>query len=121
MPRIGPYSSCATLRKLDGRTREARLVKALRAELAAHVGGRPTIPQQLLIDQAAELRLRLASMEASGADAAEMTERNQVQYLAWHGCLVRLLAQLGVKAAPARTPSISDIMRSSPPHHGAAA
>lgn len=119
MPCIGPYSRNASLRKLDGRTREARLVRALRDELTAHVGGKPSVTQKIIIDQAVELRLRLALMEASGGEP-EMSERNQVQYLAWHGCLVRCLTALGVKPAPVRAPSISELMRSTSPHGAAA-
>lgn len=99
MPRIGPYSKCNTLAKLDGRTRHARLVKSLRTELIAHVGGKPSTTQQLLIDQAAQLQLRIAMMDADGDSIGGMTERNQVQYLAWTGALSRLLRDLGLAAA----------------------
>jgi hypothetical protein len=101
MPKIGPYSNCATLAKLDGRTREARLISSLRTELTAHVGGRPSTTQRLLIDQACQLQLRIAMMDKDGAVITEMTERNQVQYLAWTGALSRLLRDLGLSAAPA--------------------
>lgn len=99
MPKLGPYSNCATLAKLDGRTRESRLVRSLRAELVAHVGGRPSTTQRLLIDQACQLQLRLSLMDKDGGATAEMTERNQVQYLAWSGALTRLLQRLGLQAA----------------------
>ena len=110
MPRIGPYSSCATLSKLDGRTKQARLVKSLRAELLTHVGNRPTVPQRLLIDQACQLQLRLALMDAEGTEPGGMTERNQVQYLAWSGSLARILDRIGMKAAPERAPTLAEIM-----------
>ncbi len=110
MPKIGPYSNCATLAKLDGRTRHARLVKSLRSELIAHVGGTPSTTQRLLIDQAAQLQLRIAMMDADGDGIGGMTERNQVQYLAWSGALSRLLRDLGLQsaAAPAPTPATID-------------
>jgi hypothetical protein len=85
---------------LDGRTREARLVRSLRAELTAHVGGSPSTTQRLLIDQACQLQLRLSLMDKDGGATAEMTERNQVQYLAWSGALTRLLRQFGLTAVP---------------------
>jgi hypothetical protein len=102
MPKLGPYSRNATLAKLDGRTREARLVESLRAELTAHVGGAPSTTQRVLIDQAAQLQLRLALMDKDTDKIGTMTERNQVQYLAWSGALTRLLRQIGLKptAAP---------------------
>jgi len=121
MPKVGPYSSCATLRKMDKRTKEARLLKTMRAELAAHVGGKPNIAQQILIDQAAELRLRIALMEAEGTDPGEMTERRQVQFLAWTGALTRLLKDLGLQGVAQKPPSLSDVMGKPAPQHSTAA
>jgi hypothetical protein len=121
MPKVGPYSRCATLRKLDKRTKEARLVQSMRAELSAHVGGKPNIAQRILIDQAAELRLRIALMEAEGTDPGEMTERRQVQFLAWTGALTRLLKDLGLEGAPQKAPSLGDVMRKPAPHRSATA
>ena len=109
MPILGPYSNCATLAKLDGRTKEARLVKSLRDELTAHVGGSPSTTQRLLIDQAVQLQLRLSLMDKDGGRTGEMTERNQVQYLAWSGALTRLLRQLGLNAAPKPAPTLAAI------------
>jgi len=121
MPKIGPYSRCATLRKLDKRTKEARLLQTMRAELSAHVGGRPNIAQQILIDQAAQLRLRIALMEAEGTDPGEMTERRQVQFLAWTGALTRLLKDLGLQGVAAKPPSLSDVMRQAASQRSASA
>ncbi len=112
MPKIGPYSNCATLAKMDGRSREARLVKSLRAELIAHVGGTPSTTQRLLIDQAAQLQLRIAMMDADGDGIGGMTERNQVQYLAWAGALSRLLRDLGMNAAAPPPQSHADFLKS---------
>jgi hypothetical protein len=109
MPKLGPYSSCATLAKLDGRTREARLVKSLRAELIAHVGGHPAPTQRLLIEQAVQLQLRLALMDKGDGRTGDMTQQHQIQYLAWSGALTRLLRQLGMEAAPPPKPLVSDI------------
>jgi hypothetical protein len=101
MPRLGPYSKAATLAKQDKRTKPARLMASLRRELIAHVGGKPSIPQTLLIDQACALQLRLALMDKDTDKVGTMTERNQVQYLAWSGSLQRVLNQIGLTAAPA--------------------
>jgi hypothetical protein len=115
MPKIGPYSKSSTLAKTDGRTKESRLVKSLRSELVAHVGGKPSTTQRLLIDQACQLQLRLAMMDKTiDADTGanfEMTERNQVQYLAWSGALTRLLRQLGMDAVAPRAKTIADHWR----------
>ena len=60
---IGPYCSPLALAKLDGRTREAALMRRVRAELTAHVGGHPTFPQKCLIERAAVLALRIAQID----------------------------------------------------------
>jgi hypothetical protein len=77
-------------------------MKSLRAELMAHVGS-PSISQRLLIDQAVQLQLRIALMDADGSGGG-MTERNQVQYLAWASALSRLLRQLGLEPAKPAKP-----------------
>jgi hypothetical protein len=109
MPKLGPYSRNATLTKLDGRTKEARLVQSLRAELAAHVGGKPSATQHALIEQAAQLRLRLAVMDRKYAEGGTLTDHDSRVYLAWSNSLSRLMRQLGTKAAPKPAPSLSDI------------
>lgn len=123
MPKIGPYSNCANLAKLDGRTREARLLKGLRSELIAHVGGNPSTAQRLVIDQCVQLKLRLALMDAESIAPGGMTERNQVQYLAWSGALTRLLNQIGLTAAPTAPKSHAAWLASlaTPPAHDTAA
>lgn len=42
---------------LDNRTRVGKTYRAQRAALAAHIGGRPTLPQEKLIDQAVRLAM----------------------------------------------------------------
>jgi hypothetical protein len=106
MPRLGSYSSASTLKKLDGRSKEARLLRSLRAELTAHVGGTPTPTQRVLIDQAVQLQLRIALMDADGVTTDSiLSERNTRQYLAWANSLTRIMRQLGLKStAPVRKP-----------------
>jgi hypothetical protein len=103
MPKLGPYSSNATLEKLDKRTKEARLANSLRKELTAHVGGNPSIAQRLLIDQATKIQLRIALMDREGTGGG-MSERRQVEYLAWCGTLTRLVRELGLVGAPPPKP-----------------
>jgi hypothetical protein len=73
-------------------------MKSLRAELIAHVGGRPSVAQMILIEQATKLQLRIAMMDREGTGTG-MSERRQVEYLAWCGSLTRLLRDLGLDAA----------------------
>jgi hypothetical protein len=90
-------------------------VKSLRAELIAHVGGAPSTTQRLMIDQCCALQLRLALMDADGERIDVMTERNQVQYLAWSGALTRLLDKLGMQPTKARVPTLREHLAAKAP------
>jgi hypothetical protein len=67
--RVRPYSrifergAVGSINELDGRTREARLIRQLEAELLAHLGGNPTIGQKLLIERICKMRLQLATFD----------------------------------------------------------
>ncbi|NPD68926.1 hypothetical protein HN018_02850 [Lichenicola cladoniae] len=119
MRRIGPHSSAVALAKLDGRTRQGRLLRDIRADLVKHVGGSPSATERILIDQAAQLRLRLALMDAE--DAGVLSERNAREYLSWSSALGRMLRQLGLKAAAKPAPSLDDLMTRLTPSRGIAA
>lgn len=114
---IAPYSRPAALAKLDQRTREARLMRDARAELIAHVGGRPSATQRALIEQAVQLRLRLAVMDRTFAESVTMTEHDLRTYLAWSNSYTRTLRQLGLEAAPsiAAGPTLAEILAAGPP------
>jgi hypothetical protein len=60
MPKVGGIYTINALQKRDGRTREARLVKRLRNELVAHIGGAPSVMESAAIDQVCEIALRIA-------------------------------------------------------------
>jgi hypothetical protein len=47
------FSRASVVRNVDGRTREARIVRDTTAALVEHLGGQPTAPQQLLIHASA--------------------------------------------------------------------
>ena len=74
-----------SLQKRDGRTREARLAKALRQQLEAHVGGGASVVEKMLIDQAVQLQLRLAT-----ADGRDFVETSMA--------LTSTLDRIGIKA-----------------------
>jgi hypothetical protein len=105
---IAPYSRRATLAKLDQRTREARLLREARAELVRHVGGNPSAVQLALIDQAAQLRLRLACMDRKFAEDGTFTEHDSRTYLAWSNSYTRALRTLGLKGTAERPPSLAE-------------
>jgi hypothetical protein len=109
MNKLGPYSRERTLAKIDGRTREGKLLAAIRADLAAHVGGAPSATQRVLISRAASLSLQLAMMERNAAEkGGTMSERDGRQYLAWNNSLTRLMRQIGIKATTPAAPVLSD-------------
>lgn len=110
MTAVGPYSRHARLSKPDGRTREARLVKSLRDDLTAHCGGKPSITQILLIQQACELQLRIALMNRKFTETGDFTEHDSRTYLAWNASLARLLRQIGLKGVPSRPPTPAELM-----------
>lgn len=103
MHSVGPHSRRDLLTQLDRRSHEARLIRAFREELTAHVGGSPSATQRVLIDRAAVLQLRLALMDRTSLTTPGMTEKNGREYVCWTNALTRVLAALGpaVKAAEA--------------------
>ena len=101
--KIGPYSWPTTLAKVDGRTKAAGLMKMVREDLLEHVGGKPTVVQKMLIERAAVLSLRLATLDQKIIDDGHFTEHDSNHAIAWQNSLTRVLVALGVKgeAAPA--------------------
>jgi hypothetical protein len=99
---IGAYCRPLTLAKLDGRTREAGLMRRVRAELTAHCGGAPSFPQRALIERAAVLALRIAQIEAKMLAGEVLTLHDNNHAIAWHNAYRRTLAAIGLDAAPAK-------------------
>jgi hypothetical protein len=110
MPQLGPYSRTARLSKLDGRTREARLMRGTRSALIGHVGGKPSVVQQALIERACQLQIRIAMMDRDFAAGCVQTEHDSRTYLAWSNSLTRTLRQLGLKGAADKPPSLQDYL-----------
>jgi len=111
MPKLGPYSRPDAFRNLDGRTWEAKLLAATRADLVAHVGGAPSATQRALIDRAAWLSLHIAQMDRRTADGHAMSEHDSRTYLAWTASLSRLLRQLGPQAKGAKPPDLASYIQ----------
>ena len=99
MPGLGPYSRPSVLAKLDGRTREARLLAEVRADLTAHVGGNPSATQARMIERAAWLSLHVAQIDAKAAAGGALTDHDCRTYLAWSNTLTKLLRHLGMEGA----------------------
>lgn len=108
MPKIGPYSRPDALSKMDGRTWEAKLLRQVRDDLAAQLGGSPSAAQRALIDQASWLTLHVEQINLRTAGGKAMTEHDSRHYLAWTNALSRTLRHLGLKSAaqpPATLPA----------------
>lgn len=111
MAELGPYSRESALIRMDGRTREARILRKVKADLAEHVGGRPTATQKAIIDRAAWLSLHLAQLDARAVEAGGvLSERDARQYLAWSNALTRTVARLGPGKAREAAPDLETII-----------
>jgi hypothetical protein len=80
-----------------------------RRDLIAHVGGKPTITQSMIIDRIVNLTLRIATMDRKFAESGRMTEHDTATYLAWSASLSRLVRDLGFKAAPEKPRTLAEL------------
>lgn len=105
MPKLGAYSKEIILARPDGRTKEARLLRQMRAALVAHLGGEAHLsaPQRVLIERCAMLQLRVAAFDAKIVDGT-FSEYDSKVFLAFSNSLTRTLAALGVQPAAAAKP-----------------
>ena len=101
MPQLGPYSKEIVLAKPDMRTREGRLLRQMRSELARHLGGRLTATQTVLVERAAMFHLRCAMLDAKILDDT-FSEHDAKPYVAFSNSLTRTLAALGMQPAAAK-------------------
>ena len=113
MSQIRPYCSQNTLAKVDGRTREARLMARTRADLVAHCGGSPSATQRALIERAVNLSVRVAAMDAKFVEDGTMTEHDSRTYLAWSNTLARTMRQLGLNGPAPRPLTMAEKLAAS--------
>jgi hypothetical protein len=96
---------------LDGRSAEAKFIRAVEAQLVAHIGGAPNIAQKLLIRRVSRALLRLELLDT------KMTQCDWTDHDAHlHGGLnstVRLgLRELGITPSVTdKTPSLGDYLQ----------
>lgn len=100
---LGTRSSHEALATFDGRSRQSRLLRETVRELTAHVGGSPTVTQQLIIDRVAQIRLQLMLHDEKIA-AGEATDYDGKVYGALHNHYRLLLRELGIKGAATPAP-----------------
>ena len=108
MARLAPYSRPSVLAKLDGRTREARLLAKVRADLTTHLGGQPSATQRWMIERAAWLSLHVAQLDAKATAGGALTDHDHRTYLAWSNTLTKLLRHLGMEGATAKPRSLQE-------------
>jgi hypothetical protein len=110
---LAPNSRPGALAKLDGRGKEARLMRDTRRDLTAHVGGKPSATQRALIEQCAQLRLRLAVMDRAFVESGSvMTSHDSRTYLAWSNSYSRTVRLLGLNAAAEKPATLADYLAS---------
>ena len=99
--------------KIDGRRREAKLMRDVVDDLTAHVGT-PSPVQRLMIERAA-LHLRLILMDEQIEPGGMMPERQAREDVCWHNAYVRTLARLsGLTGAAERPPSLTETVSEVP-------
>ncbi len=85
------------------------MMRRVRKDLVAHVGGKPSVTQSMLIERIVNLSLRVATMDRKFTATGEMTEHDTATYLAWSSSLSRLLRELGFRGAPEKPRTLADI------------
>jgi hypothetical protein len=107
---VRPYCRPNVIGKADERLREVREARALAAELARHVGGRPSVTQAAIIEQIRQVRLRLAVMDRRFAETGTQTDHDARVYLAHANTVARMLARLGLQPPPQAGASLADYL-----------
>lgn len=101
---------------MDRRTKPARLLKQMEADLTRHVGGTPSATQRALIARCAMLTLHVAMLDARALEnGGAMSGHDQRAYLAFSNSLTRALRDLGLDAAAAAPPSLASILAAPAP------
>jgi hypothetical protein len=105
MPKeIGPNSARHVLLRMDKRSKPARMLKAIRHKLFAHLAeigiSKPNAVQEEIIERATWLRLHIALADSKSANGLDMSDIGQRNYLAWTNSYQKALMRLGIAAEP---------------------
>jgi hypothetical protein len=114
LPKYGPYAREIVLAKVDGRSREGRLLTQVRRALIEQLGGEAklTPAQRLLVDRVAHLQLRVAKLDARLIDGSYTSYDNST-HAAFSNALRRTLLALNLETPIAPSaPSLSDYFAS---------
>ncbi len=85
-------------------------MRAVQAELTAHVGGQPNAAQQLLIRLASIKALRIALMADHVLSQESISERDDRQFLCWANSLRRDLDVLGLTRRVKSSPRLAELL-----------
>ena len=81
-------------------------MRHMEAELIKHLGGNPTFPQRLLVERMVKIRMQLDLFEEKLARGS-WTPHNARTYGALHNAIRLTAREIGLTAAPTRTPLVS--------------
>jgi hypothetical protein len=101
--------------RIHGNSAPMRAVKRLRAELMAHLGSSPSPVQMAMMEQAAEIKLRLSVMDQTFRQTGRRSAHATRDYLAWSNSFTRLLRQFGLNARTTPGPTLAEILATAPP------
>jgi hypothetical protein len=98
---------------VDENSPEGQMLRRVREALFEHVGGRPNLVQQMLIDRAAMLMLRLALFDQKIVDNQPLAHTSDQYLMSWQNALTRTLIALGVnrEAADHGPLTLDEVMR----------
>lgn len=100
------------MRKLDGRTKEARFLKSTEAALVQHLGGpdRVSAPQRFLIQRLASNLLRLELYDERLAAGERLTDYDGKILSALQNSVRLGLRDLGLKSTPHAGPTLAEAL-----------
>lgn len=115
---VSPYSKEVVLARLDIRTREGRMVKKFRNDLADYVRnirGDINVITAVLIERATMLHLRVRLLDDRFLATGEASEADHRYYLAYVNSLIALLLRMipkdGMEVLPPPPPSLADYLQ----------
>lgn len=98
---------------LNAHSRDYKVLVKARRDLAASIGTELTPVQALLVEQAAQLRLRLVQADNQVVAGQPMTAVESKHYCALSNAMTRVLLRLGLdekaQKKPSRDPSVPDL------------
>lgn len=91
-----------------GKTKTGELIRRISNDLSAHVGGRPSCTQALVIGRSAWLLAHLAALDEKAMQNNGLLHRDAAEYATLNRALVKSLSVLGLKATIQTTPVDTD-------------